>query len=91
MHDDTRAEPYSVEAARAAAERDGLRDWVADFLASPGSDNAPLGAELRERYRWWVGPVELPLDQLNRLAGPPASPSWSPSATRTGGATTSRT
>jgi hypothetical protein len=29
---------WSVEAARKAAERDELREWVASFLASPGSD-----------------------------------------------------
>jgi hypothetical protein len=35
---------YSVEAARKAAERGELDAWVARFLASPGSDNAPLAA-----------------------------------------------
>jgi hypothetical protein len=65
---------YSVETARAAAERDELGAWVADFLASPGSDNAPLAAKLSEPPRWWLGPVQLPLDRLNRLAGPPDAP-----------------
>jgi hypothetical protein len=65
---------YSVTTARQAAERDELGDWVADFLASPGSDNAELGEQLTSRPRWWAGPVQLPLDQLNRLAGPPRAP-----------------
>lgn len=65
---------YSVEAAREAAERDELDAWVARFLASPGSDNAPLAAELSEPPRWWLGPVQLPVDQLHRLAGPPDAP-----------------
>jgi hypothetical protein len=65
---------YSVDAAREAAERGDLRNWVVEFLGSPGSDNAPLGAELHRRYPWWLGPIELPLDQLNRLAGPPDQP-----------------
>ena len=65
---------YSVNTARAAAERDELDAWVADFLASPGSDNAPLAARLTEPPRWWLGPVALPLDRLNRLAGPPDAP-----------------
>jgi len=65
---------YSVDAARAAAERDELGDWVADFLASPGSDNAPLGEKLTARPRWWLGPVQVPLKTLNRLAGPPGEP-----------------
>ena len=81
---------YSVEAAREAAERGELGEWVAGFLASPGSDNAPLAARLSDRPRWWLGPVQVPLDQLNRLAGPPDDPVLCP-WTRTTGATTSRT
>jgi hypothetical protein len=65
---------YSVDAARGAAERDELGDWVARFLASPGSDNAALAEQLSERSGWWVGPLELPIDQLHRLAGPPDHP-----------------
>ena len=65
---------YSVTTAREAADRGELGDWVADFLASPGSDNAELGEQLTSRPRWWAGPVPLPLDQLNRLAGPPGAP-----------------
>lgn len=64
----------SLEAARQAAERGELAAWVAEFLASPGSDNAPLGAQLSEQYRWWRGPMLLPLDELNRLAGPSDQP-----------------
>jgi hypothetical protein len=66
--------PYTVDAARAAAERDELGPWVAEFLASPGSDNAPLGEALTDPPRTWIGPVRLPLDQLHRLAGPPDHP-----------------
>jgi hypothetical protein len=71
MTDDDR---YSLDAARAAAERDELGDWVAEFLASPGSDNGELAAHLTARPRWWLGPVRVPLGQLNRLAGPPGEP-----------------
>jgi hypothetical protein len=70
----TSEDEYSTEAARAAARRDALGDWVADFLRSPGSDNAPLADQLTKKYRWWVGPVQVPLDQLHRLAGPPGAP-----------------
>ena len=65
---------YTVDTARRAAERDELEDWVARFLASPGSDNALLAERLREPPRWWLGPLELPIDQLHRLAGPPGQP-----------------
>jgi hypothetical protein len=71
MTDDPR---YSIDAARAAAERDELGEWVAEFLASPGSDNAPLGEMLTEGRRWWLGPVQVPLKKLHRLAGPPGEP-----------------
>ena len=71
MTDDDR---YSVDAARDAAERDELGQWVAEFLASPGSDNGPLAERLTNRPRWWLGPVQIPLHQLNRLAGPPDEP-----------------
>ena len=65
---------YSVEAARAAADRNELEAWVARFLTSSGSDNAALAAKLLQPPRWWLGPVRLPLDQLERLAGPPDAP-----------------
>jgi hypothetical protein len=66
--------PYSVDSAREAADADGLGDWVRRFLASPGSDNAALGELLSDPPRWWLGPVQLPLGQLHRLAGPPGEP-----------------
>lgn len=65
---------FSVESARVAGQLDGLADWVARFLASPGSDNAALAEHLSEELDWWIGPVQLPLDQLHRLAGPPGDP-----------------
>ena len=68
------ADVFSLDAARAAAERNELGGWVAEFLASPGSDNAALGASLSASHRWWIGPIELPLDRLERLAGPSGSP-----------------
>ena len=65
---------YSVQSAREAAERGELDAWVARFLASPGSDNAALAEKLTEQPRWWLGPVLVPTDQLQRLAGPPDAP-----------------
>ena len=65
---------HSVHGARAAAADDDLHAWVGDFLASPGSDNAALAEQLAGTYRWWIGPVLLPLDRLHRLAGPPGQP-----------------
>lgn len=69
------AEPaFSVAAAHRAAERDELGEWVARFLASPGSDNAELGEQLARAERWWLGPIRVPIDHLHRLAGPAGDP-----------------
>src|SRR6478735_10610842 len=65
---------FSVDAAREAAGRDELDEWVARFLASPGSDNEELARILSERLAWWTGPVQLPIGRLHRLAGPPGDP-----------------
>lgn len=65
---------YSTDAARAAAERNELGDWVARFLRSAGSDNPGLAHLLCEELCCWQGPVQLPIDQLPRLAGPPGAP-----------------
>ena len=70
-HDDP---AFSVEGARQAAERDELREWVRRFLASPGSDNHILAEKLARELPWWTGPVEVPLNRLERLAGPPGDP-----------------
>lgn len=65
---------FTVDGARRAAEHDTLDAWVRQFLSSPGSDNAVLGEELTRGERWWLGPLLLPIDSLNRLAGPPGDP-----------------
>jgi hypothetical protein len=65
---------YTLESAHAAGERDGLADWVARFLASPGSSNTVLAQKLSAELGWWVGPLQLPIDRLQRLAGPVGDP-----------------
>ncbi len=65
---------FTVETARDAASQDRLREWVDEFLASPGSDNAWLGEDLRDRHAHWLGPLQLPLDELNRFVGPEGAP-----------------
>ncbi len=54
----------------AAAGEAELARWVGDFLASRGSGNAVLAAALAQRPHWWLGPLSVPLDDLDRLAGP---------------------
>ena len=70
----TEPHEFTVDAARRAAERDELGPWVGRFLASPGSDNAALGHALTHPPRTWIGPIQLRLDQLHRLAGPADHP-----------------
>lgn len=65
---------FTTESARRAADDGRLDEWIAEFLASPGSDNAALGEALTDELRVWIGPVEVRLDRLHRLAGPPGSP-----------------
>jgi hypothetical protein len=65
---------FSVRSAQEAARRDRLDEWVAEFLSSPGSDNAELAQLLSEKPRHWLGPVVVPFSQLNRLAGPEGEP-----------------
>jgi hypothetical protein len=67
-------ERFTVSGARAAADEGDLRTWVRDFLASPGSDNPVLGNVLTDERAWWTGPLRVPIDQLQRLAGPPEDP-----------------
>ncbi|HVJ97288.1 MAG TPA: hypothetical protein VNC41_10710 [Acidimicrobiia bacterium] len=64
------ARTFSLASARAAAADDQTAIWVGDFLASRGSDNAVLAAALAQDKHWWLGPLEVPLDSLVRLAGP---------------------
>ena len=61
---------FDLRSAQRAAERDEIALWVGNLLASPGSDNEILAAALAQKQHWWVGPVELPLEELVRLAGP---------------------
>ena len=64
---------FNLAAARAAAAQGSIAEWVGDFLASPGSDNATLAAGLAQRRHWWLGPIQLPVEYLTRLAGPEPS------------------
>ena len=62
--------PFSVTSAFKAAAADELPLWVGEFLASRGSGNATLAAGLAQREHWWLGPLWMPLELLEPLAGP---------------------
>jgi hypothetical protein len=63
---------FSLASASAAADisDEAIARWVGDFLASRGSDNEVLAAALAQAPHWWFGPIELPVAELERLAGP---------------------
>jgi hypothetical protein len=61
---------FSLASAVAAANEGRIALWVGEFLASRGSDNAALAAALAQRPHWWLGPLQVPVDSLVRLAGP---------------------
>lgn len=68
------SDEFTVQSAQDAADSGELAAWVAEFLASDGSDNAVLGQQLRGDYPIWFGPVDIRFDHLHRLAGPPDQP-----------------
>jgi len=61
---------FSLATAFEAANEDRTALWVGDFLASRGSDNATLAAALAQDQHWWLGPLQVPVESLVRLAGP---------------------
>ena len=67
----TNGQEFSLASAQLAADEGRLAEWVVDFLASPGSDNAPLAAALAFSGTTFFGPIRFKLDQLTPMAGPP--------------------
>jgi ParB-like nuclease domain len=63
-------EKFSLASAQRAADKGQLAEWVVDFLASPGSDNAALGASLAFSGATYLGPIRFALDRLTPMAGP---------------------
>lgn len=60
---------YSPKSALQYASEGRIEDWVHDFLQSEGNNSA-LSEGLKNQKRWWYGPVEMPLSNLQRIAGP---------------------
>lgn len=61
---------FSLESAQQASDEGRLDEWVVDFLASPGSDNAALAAKVGFESPVYFGPVRFELDRLTPMAGP---------------------
>ena len=67
---DDEHEEFSLATAGRAADEGRLGEWVTAFLASPGSDNAPLAARLALEDTAYHGPIRFRLDRLTPMAGP---------------------
>lgn len=62
---------FSVAGARGAAEAGALGEWVDAYLRSPrGGNDPPFADGLARAPRWWHGPVEMRLCDLERICGP---------------------
>ena len=64
---------FSLLSAQRAANEGRLSEWVAQFLASPGSDNALLAASFAFGGSKYLGPIQMDLDRLTPMAGPDES------------------
>lgn len=54
----------SVDGAREARQRGELDRWVADYLSSPASDHAVQPEHVCAGKVAWMGPIQLPFDDL---------------------------
>lgn len=61
---------FTLSTAREYAEDGRIEEWVHTYLNSGDWANLSLSIGLRRQHRWWLGPVEMPLDLLVRAAGP---------------------
>ncbi|MGE5675417.1 MAG: hypothetical protein ACM3XM_16325 [Mycobacterium leprae] len=46
-----------------------LEEWVHTFLTHAGN-NRPMSDGLRLQERFWIGPLQLPLERMERCCGP---------------------
>lgn len=61
---------FNVHTAREYAEKNKIDEWVHLYLAAGEWANPGLSNGLKLKKRWWVGPLEIPLEQLVRKCGP---------------------
>ncbi|HEX8830570.1 MAG TPA: ParB/RepB/Spo0J family partition protein [Longimicrobium sp.] len=61
---------FSVLGAQACAERGMLEAWVHAYLSGGAWANPALSDGLRLKERFWVGPVEVRLRDIDRHCGP---------------------
>lgn len=61
---------FDVPSALQFAQDGRLEEWIHAYLNSGSWANPGLSERLRLQKRWWRGPVEVRLDDLQRACGP---------------------
>ncbi len=61
---------FSTAAALKHAHSGRLEPWLYTYLETGAWANPGLAQGLQQQPRWWLGPLELPLAQLQRACGP---------------------
>lgn len=61
--------------ARLCAQNGKLEDWVHAYLLSDG-DNKSFSDGLRLFERFYLGPIEMPIDLFERISGPEENMRW---------------
>ena len=64
---------FNLHTARQYSEAGRLADWLHTYLNTGRWANKALSDGLKLQTRWWVGPIELPLADLERVCGPEAN------------------
>lgn len=60
---------FTGAGARQAAAVGRIEQWVHSFMRGPGN-NRPLSDGLASQNRWWIGPILVPVERLQRKVGP---------------------
>src|SRR5215471_5886799 len=71
---------FNVLGCTDAANSGRLDDWVYAYLSGGPWANAGLREGLRRQRRYWIGPLLLPLQRLERCCGPEPGMEFSASA-----------
>jgi len=60
---------YTINEIIEFSKNKNIEDWVHEFLISSG-DNTALSEGLKKNKRYWIGPIEVNLNILQRCCGP---------------------
>lgn len=61
---------FDLYSAQAAAQENTLHQWVTAYLKSDQHAPLTLAPGVKRRPRYWLGPLQLPIRYMERIAGP---------------------